>query len=138
MKKRVLAAVVCLAGLAGVAVADVTTNITIYMSSYKMIPSSCTNVGVTGLSTGVAYCVFAVTNVTGLTEAIAPTNGDFRAWAYLLLDDWFETIAALPSTNQPAAFRMGRTTMQGANTQVKVSYGVEVDRYMGALTLPAE
>lgn len=136
MKKLMvgLAAVLLATGVLAV----VQTNIVTYVSSYKLIPSSCTNVGVTGLSTGKAYMVIAVTNVPGLTESTVRTNGDFRLLVYALSEKFYNAIQAQAITNQPTHLSITRSLMQGAGVTMEMGYGIKVDLTLGTVTIPGE
>ena len=95
-----------LAILTGVATAaDFST--TNWFPGSVVIPSTFSDAGDTGMSTGVAYVAFAVTNLDTLTEANS-TNA--FSLVHHLLRDLYATWYATASSNRPSTTTMSETS----------------------------
>lgn len=104
---------VAVALLAGtiIAMAEPVVVITNFFPNYKLVASTTTNAGGTGLSTGVAYACFALEDLTALSESAAAasgTNSDIRPLMFAVVDEAWEVYDALASTNQTTTWLLDR------------------------------
>lgn len=134
--KKVLLGLLILCAWAGVASAEAYTNTWRYYPQLAFIPSSCTNVGVTGLSTGVSYVVFPTLSITNITEAQATTNSDFRVLMYALSEKLYQAVST--STNAFTKCRVGRSQLSTTSSDAVRVYVFEYDINFGTPTIDGE
>lgn len=139
--KRIMFAVV-FAGIVGMLAATSEAGykpaITNWVNSYKLIPSSCTNVGTTGLSTGKAYMVFAVTNMPNITEATAGVTNDVRLLIWSMTERFYEALQAKVLTNRPTRVTITKKVLNATAGDVKFEHAIETELDLGTVTIPSE
>jgi hypothetical protein len=135
MKKTIA---LTLALLAAVALASPQKAITNYFPGYVFVPGT-NEMGTTGMSTGAAYAVFALTDLTnGLTAAKAVPAGstsDVRAVIGAFLEQVRSVYFATASSNRPAMFESVRSVPATSATNITVRFQVDQKYGVGVLVL---
>ena len=140
MRKTFALAAVMVA-LATAAGADFTNNITFHFTDYVLIPSSCTNAGETGVSTGVAYIVMAVTNFPYLTEAQAAETGGVSNWKQLchsIIKRIADRYGDLDTDDRPTKFTSSEQVRSSSTADLKFSHNFETDFVIDTKLVDAE
>ena len=139
MKKMTLALVLVMAASLTYAAPDLPT--TNYFGGYKLVASTNSNSGTTGLSTTTAYACFPVTLLTYCTEAEAShtnTSSDVRALIFSINKVLNDAVDALASTNKFAYFLLSDGVTKGTDTDTIMSIRTQTAIDLGTVTLPSE
>lgn len=120
----------CVLMAVAAALAEPITLITNYVANFKVVSSTCTNMGDTGLATNVGgYACFAFTDFSYLTETncAVDTNGTMNALMFGLNRGFYTAIQAEDSTNRPTTVTiLQRVQSSDFNVQT-IIYTINVD-----------
>ena len=137
--KMTLALILVMAASLAYAAPD--TTITTYYTGYKLVASTNSASGTTGLAISTAYACFPVSVLTYCTEAEAShTNAatDVRALIFSINKVLNDAVDALASTNKFAYFLLSDGIAKGTDTDTIMSIRTQTAIDLGTTTLPSE